>query len=200
MTVHLPQDQRRKQILEAARGCMIARGYHASSIGDIARAAGLSKGGLYFHFPSKRDLFEALLREEFEASMGVLRGVNRGGQPLLEKLTEIGFYYLKLFVERNELARFRVVIGEMAVRDAEVRETLLEMNRAYQDEITDLIGRGAAEGELRGGLDARAVARLLIAMIDGLQEQFALQAPDDADEIERLVRAAIGLLWPGLRG
>jgi AcrR family transcriptional regulator len=179
---------------------MIARGYHASSIGDIARAAGLSKGGLYFHFPSKRDLFDALLREEFDESMGALRALNDAPMPLVEKLSQIGFYYLHLFTERNELARFRVVIGEMAVRDASVRAQLMEMNLAYRREVTRLICRGVEAGELRGGLDAEAVAQLMIAMIDGIQEQFALRAPDDAAEVERLVRAAVALLWPGLRG
>ncbi len=57
----LPADTRIHQILDAALEAFATDGYAATRIDDIARRAGLSKGGIYTHFKSKEDIFEALL-------------------------------------------------------------------------------------------------------------------------------------------
>lgn len=53
----------RRQILEAARQVFSEKGYHRTSMDDIAHASGTSKGALYFHFHSKEELFHALVEE-----------------------------------------------------------------------------------------------------------------------------------------
>ena len=57
----LPRDQRRAQLLDAANEVFTSKGYHAAAMDDIADAAGVSKPVLYQHFPSKLDLYLALL-------------------------------------------------------------------------------------------------------------------------------------------
>ncbi len=54
--------ERQRRILEAALRVYARRGYGAATMDEVARASRTSKGGLYFHFPSKEDLFLALLR------------------------------------------------------------------------------------------------------------------------------------------
>jgi AcrR family transcriptional regulator len=66
----LTAEERRKAILNAAQEVFAGRGYHGSSIDEIAQAAGISKSLIYEHFPSKKDLHVSLLdmhvRELFE--------------------------------------------------------------------------------------------------------------------------------------
>ncbi|MCW2743736.1 MAG: hypothetical protein JWM48_286 [Mycobacterium sp.] len=57
----LPRSVRREQLLTAAREVFVVAGYHAASMDDIADRAGVSKPVLYQHFPSKRELYLALL-------------------------------------------------------------------------------------------------------------------------------------------
>jgi AcrR family transcriptional regulator len=64
----LPRSERRQQLLLAARDAFVANGYHAAVMDDIATRAGVSKPVLYQHFPSKLELYLALL----DASMGDL--------------------------------------------------------------------------------------------------------------------------------
>lgn len=59
--LRLPADIRVQQILDAALAAFSLSGFTATRMEDIARRAGLSKGGLYAHFRSKDDVFEALL-------------------------------------------------------------------------------------------------------------------------------------------
>ena len=55
------RDGTRARILEAAEAVFADKGYHDAIVDDIGRATAISKGGLYFHFPSKEDLFFAVL-------------------------------------------------------------------------------------------------------------------------------------------
>jgi len=59
----LPKTARRSQLLGAAREVFVAQGYHAAAMDEIADRAGVSKPVLYQHFPSKRDLYLALLEQ-----------------------------------------------------------------------------------------------------------------------------------------
>src|SRR5436309_3798875 len=97
MTRHLPEQARRDQILAAARTCFIQRGYHPTRMEDIASTAGLSKGGVYFHFQSKQEVFDALVQEEYERSMTVLKNVFESEAPVAEKMQILGKHYLEYF-------------------------------------------------------------------------------------------------------
>jgi AcrR family transcriptional regulator len=68
----LPRDQRRIQLLDAASQVFASKGYHAAAMDDIADAAGVSKPVLYQHFPSKLDLYLALLDQSCDRLVEVL--------------------------------------------------------------------------------------------------------------------------------
>src|SRR5512138_2851558 len=63
----LPRSARRKQLLAAAQQIFVAHGYHAAAMDDIAERAGVSKPVLYQHFPSKLELYLALLDTHCDA-------------------------------------------------------------------------------------------------------------------------------------
>jgi AcrR family transcriptional regulator len=62
----LPEEVRRRQILDAALHAFSQDGYAKVSMARIAKDAGLTKGGLYFHFASKEEVFSAMVEEELE--------------------------------------------------------------------------------------------------------------------------------------
>jgi len=62
----LPRSARRKQLLGAAQEVFVANGYHAAAMDEIAERAGVSKPVLYQHFPSKLDLYLALLDQHVD--------------------------------------------------------------------------------------------------------------------------------------
>jgi AcrR family transcriptional regulator len=61
MSEKKPQEQRIQEILDAALTCFAAKGYDKTTMDDIVDEAGLTKGGIYWYFKSKRDIFLALL-------------------------------------------------------------------------------------------------------------------------------------------
>lgn len=64
--VRMRRSERRTQLLTAARSVFADNGFHAAAMDDIAKQAGVSKPVLYQHFPSKQDLYLALLDESGE--------------------------------------------------------------------------------------------------------------------------------------
>lgn len=194
MTRHLPESTRRAQILTAARKCFIERGFHPTRMEDIATQAGLSKGGVYFHFESKRDVFEALVEEEFNDSMTAIREVCSGDTTVMEKMQVLARHYLEYFSSAPDAPRFFIVMGEMGLRDEALREKLLEMQTAFIDEIAKLIQQGIDEGVLRD-VDAKSVSALLKALIDGVE---GLHALGYGVEIDKLLGVGLELVLGGL--
>lgn len=75
------KEQRREEILAAAKATFAAKGFHATTIGDVAKAAGVSYGSIYWYFDSKDALFHALmdhqeqaLRDHIDRAVGHLTG------------------------------------------------------------------------------------------------------------------------------
>lgn len=194
MTRHLPEQTRREQILTAARKCFIERGYYETRMEDIAQVAELSKGGVYFHFESKREVFDTLVKEEYDRSMEFLHTVNAGSGMVAEKMQVLARHYLEYFSTASDAPRFFIVMGEMGLRDAALAKTLLDMQKAYIEEISKLVEQGISEGMLRP-VDARAVGALLKALIDGVEGLSALQYPI---EIEKLLGVGLELVLGGL--
>src|SRR4030088_2360646 len=71
--VRLPRTARRAQLLAAAQDVFVANGYHAAAMDEIADRAGVSKPVLYQHFPSKLELYLALLDTQVEQLGGRVR-------------------------------------------------------------------------------------------------------------------------------
>jgi AcrR family transcriptional regulator len=77
---------RRAAILDAAMEAFATRGYHGTSIDDVATAAGISKALIYEHFSSKRDLHETLITQQADELFGRLRANAAPDRPAEERL------------------------------------------------------------------------------------------------------------------
>lgn len=194
MTKHRSPDERHEQILTAARQCFVERGYTATTIDDIGQRCGLSKGGIYFHFSSKKEIFRSLVQEEFDASTAYINQVMTSGAPLASRLIEVGEHFLQQFVADPDQSRFMLVVLKMALRDEATHQMLLHLQESYIERISDLLNEGIADGALRP-MDTESVAIILKAMLDGVQASIAVGYSPD---LERLVPAAVDMLTSGL--
>ncbi len=193
MTRHLPTEERRAQILAAARACFLEGGYHATRVQQIARAAGLSKGAVYFHFENKRALLEALVEDEFARAQGIFDEAERSPVPLAAMAQAfLGF----LGQPGDPRHRFFVLTGELAVEDEDLRSRLRGHHEGLLARMAGVFERFAQEAG-RPLADPLATAVLVKAMADGLQGAFAMGFEFDRG---RLLMAALGLLQSGLLG
>jgi AcrR family transcriptional regulator len=105
------ESSKRRQILDGARRVFLAEGFDGASMGEVARAAGVSKGTLYVYFDSKEKLFEALTIEEKKTLAEVLFQLDGEDPDVAAVLRRLGESYLKLMAEPEHVSSVRMVIG-----------------------------------------------------------------------------------------
>lgn len=193
MTQHLCSSDRTQQILDAARVCFTSLGYASTKVTDIAKEAGLSKGGVYFHFSSKRQIFRSLVEAEYDLAMGYLDEITISDQPLLDKFRLLGEHFVALFSNRDQ-SRFMITIGEMALRDEDVARMLHDLQGHYFERISQLLESAHLQNEINP-VDTHTTAIVLKALIDGIQLNFALGLEVDHD---LLIETILIILTQGL--
>jgi AcrR family transcriptional regulator len=196
MTLHKSQDERRRDILEAARGRFVVDGYSRARLNDIALDAGLSKGGVYFHFKSKREIFDALIDEDFERVMLALKAMRGLTGSCTDKLISFAQAGFRSSITNPVVPRFFIVMGEMALAHDDVRARVQEIHEAFVTEVRAILEGGVAKGELRQDLDTDTAARLLVTLMDGVRAAVAgdLHKPR---QFERLLADGGRLLTEG---
>ncbi len=192
MTKHRSPDERADQILMAARTCFLEKGYFATKMDAIAQESGLSKGGIYFHFDSKREIFRALVQHEYDTTMGIIDGVLSSNNNIGWMMVQLAEHFMTLFAG-SDAPRFMVIVVEMGLRDEEIARLLRKLQVNYFERVASLLDAGAASGEIRA-VDSYACAVVLKALIDGVQANFAIGIDL---EFERVVAAGVELLARG---
>jgi AcrR family transcriptional regulator len=195
MTKHLPEHKRRDEILAAARSLFVERGYGPTKMSDIAARANLSKGGVYFHFVSKDEVFEALVEDQFERSMGAIRELTAGAEVTSQMFAAMGQYFYSQFQADSDAARFFVVMGEMALRSESLRKKLVELQQRYWQAIAEMIEKGIAAGLFRR-VDPRSAAIILKATLDGIEANAAFDRGQQMGEMN--VEAMLDVALRGL--
>lgn len=113
-------EERREAVLAAALGVFAARGYHGTPTTDVARAAGISHAYLFRLFPTKADLFVAVVDRCHERLIDTFRTVAAQAEPG-EELSAMGMAYVDLLADRDLLRvqlHAHAAAEEPAIRDA----------------------------------------------------------------------------------
>ena len=102
---------KRRQILDGARSVFLAQGFDAASMGEIARAAGVSKGTIYVYFENKEELFAALVRGQCALTAERLFELDADNHDVREVLRRLGLSFVEAMVEPSHVSTVRMVIG-----------------------------------------------------------------------------------------
>ena len=203
-TTRLSRPARRRQLLDAARQVFVAQGYHAAAMDEIAERAGVSKPVLYQHFPSKLDLYLALLDEHAgELVARVRQALGSTTDNALRVRRSIEAYFD--FVD-DENGAYQLVFEsdlrtEPAVRNR-VEGSLSECVEAIATTIAADTGVPRDEAELLSvglaGL-AEVGARWWLGS-RGMPGSLATPGPARSLSKERAVELMVDLAWRGLSG
>ena len=195
MTKHKSSDERRDQILLAARKCFVEKGYESTSMQDISRTSGLSKGGIYFHFESKMQVFLSLVDDEYDFSMSFLEEIAEQPGPIPEKILILARHFLENFAELQDRAKFFLVMSEVAIREPAVREKLLELQEVYIVFLSEFLEAGMERGEIRR-TNPRAIAIFMKGLLDGLEGNSVLGYDMD---LPSLIPVGVDLILRGFK-
>jgi AcrR family transcriptional regulator len=142
--IHLVGEEdssKRRQILDGARKVFLDLGFDGASMGEIARAAGVSKGTLYVYFADKSRLFEAIVEEE-TLEQGKITFNFDPERDVVTTLSEFGQAYIAIICRPGGGSAIRTVMA--------IAERMPEVGRRYYDHVlAQTIGRLATYLEAR---------------------------------------------------
>jgi TetR/AcrR family transcriptional regulator, cholesterol catabolism regulator len=183
---------RRNELTRQAARLFAEKGYHGTSIGDLAEAMGVQKGSLYAHIESKADLLWEVARDGATAFHAALDTVP-DELKATEKIRLALRAHLGVVAEQLDVAT--VFIREWRYLDGERREEFLAERRRYEERFRALFREGRELGELRTDLDDATATLLALSAANWAYTW--LRPGTDTDELaDRFFTA----LLDGMRG
>ena len=151
---------RRTELRREAARLFAERGYHGTSIGDLAEALGVQKATFYAHIESKQDLLYDTMREGADAFHAVLDEIPET-LPAVEKIRLALRGHLRVVAEQLDVAT--VFVQEWRYLEGERRDEIVAERRRYEERIRALFREGRELGELRTDLDDGTAALLTLS-------------------------------------
>src|SRR6476469_10127717 len=183
---------RRTELTRQAARLFAEKGYHGTSIGDIAEALGVQKGSLYAYIESKQDLLYVTMAEGARAFHAGLDSIPEE-LPATEKIRLALRSHLRVVADQLDVAT--VFVREWRYLEGERRDEIVAERRRYEDRIRALFREGRELGELRAALDDATAALLLLSAANWAYTW--LRPGNDTDE---LADRFYDVLLDGMRG
>lgn len=184
---------KRRQILDGARRAFFAAGYEATSMGEVARAAGVSKGTLYVYFDSKEALFSALVEAIKQHSAEQRTPLDTRHPDVARVLTDFAAGLIRRMADPQNIQLLRMVIG-VADRIPAPAQSFYEAGPAHGVRmLADYLAALEAEGRIEVG-DARRAAWLFLSMaLHPMMTGLLLggRPEPDAAKVRHLARVAV---------
>ena len=188
------RDERRGELLLAARQVFASKGYHAATVDDITRAAGVAKGTFYLYFDEKRAVFYELIRAFFELVTEIGKAVAGEVQDRAEyvrKLEVAVARICELFRDHRDLVK--LVYRESMGMDPELESMVREFYRRIARLEAENVRRGISLGLFRDDLHPLVVAYAQIGMVERvlLAQLSDRSFPAEVDLVKQIVGLAL---------
>lgn len=184
--------------MTAAIDCFAIQGYQGTTIDRIARAAGVTKGAVYYHFKDKEELLFQAVKDRvggFEQQVLAEVASAKDAVANLRRVVDACFFHATASNHRRFIITLMIEALDTNPRlSVEFRKILRRM-RAF---LAGVFRRGQQEGTLRVDVDADAAAALTVAGIMGAEIQH-YQDPDEVDlrrVLDTLVEQLVAWLQP----
>lgn len=181
-------------ILDAAESLFIGKNYADVTMSEIASAANVTKGALYYHFKNKEALYLAMMRRYFQEIERLMQQAVEKEGTCKQRLYHLTLSFFKLPAQQQHL--MRLVRRDVNIfRNPEREELVRAYQAALPEQVERIIGDGIRDGELKAG-DIRILAWEHIAMVEVVLAPYArgvLGTP------EKMCDYVIGLFFEGAK-
>jgi AcrR family transcriptional regulator len=185
----------RERLLDAAVEVFAERGYRAASVEEIAAAAGVTKGAVYWNFHSKDDLFHALIEERVDRRARELMGITEHAPREVETAPLVSRGISSFADEQQALILLLQEYWALAVRDEGLRERYAERQRALRERLAEALEARHHTTGVPLTFPSGKLATGIIGLATGLAQE-RLAAPEAVPE--ELLGELLSLFYDGL--
>ncbi len=179
-------EETRQKLIEAAFALVHERGYRGTSLDEILKRAGVTKGGLYHHFDDKHDLVMTAFVQQVSAFMEEhwFRYLRQPGDPLDNMQCSI-----RTFIDNADIDELRMgcpinnLIQEMAASDEPMRLMLNGLLGEWRAEMFAALTRGQEEGYIHADIDIEGMAALMVSTHQGVMGTMKAAASREHAEV-----------------
>jgi AcrR family transcriptional regulator len=182
MSQQLRASRTRAELVRSAAEAFQSRGFDQAKLASISSGAGVSTGGLHFHFENKASIAEAVEIEAATALRAVAHEIRGHAHDSLQRLIDTSHALAYLLVH-NVVVRAGFQLSCEITRDPAV-----DLRNAWRVWVERLVARAADEGSLKSGSAPHEVAETVVAATTG----FEILGRDDP---KWLSRQALGRFW-----
>lgn len=182
-----------ESLLAAAQRLFVKHGYRHTSVEEVAKETGLTKGSVYFYFRSKEQLLAALLsRVETVVVAQMEARVAEAGPSAVDKLVSFIHGQAQLGVDRADEVLLLILMSlEFAGAEGQIPVRIKAIYRRMYEAVERIIDLGKRQGVFRGDIRTREQAAVVMAGHDGtFLEWHRRGAPLDGAELVRALRTA----------
>jgi AcrR family transcriptional regulator len=182
----------KKLIASKAKKLFEQKGYLATTIEDIHTITGISKGGIYYHFKNKEELFFYILYESSEQWKKKWENISAPLQTAAEKLYKLAEHYASDL--QTPLIQTAAEFISSEIADADIRQKLIEWTQSEHIVFTNLIKEGIQNGEFIQA-DVADLTTIIYGLFSGISMNHYNQ---DTEVLLRLYKTAIDVMLKGL--
>lgn len=157
-----PRSDARHRLFEAAIALIAERDFAGTTVDAIAERAGVAKGTVYYNFPSKQALFEALLAQGMDELEQRLATASEGQEPLPAIIAMVRAQ-LEYIAEYGPFTK--LLVSEMWRTERAWRDTLNRLRDRVVGRYVTALDEGVRTGVLRRGLDTQVAAASIFGMV-----------------------------------
>lgn len=190
-------EETRSRILAAAESLFATKGYDACGVTELCAAAGVSKGAFYYHFPSKQDVFLALMASWLSQLDKIVERAMGMGKTVTEGLALLAESSPVIFEGANTRSLIILEFWMQAVRQPDIWQKAVAPYHHYLEVFAGLFRQAAEEGAVDPGVDPVIAARLTVALSMGLLLQAFLDPR--GTRWEEITRTGLPVLLNGLQ-
>jgi len=167
MSENLPKEERKSQIMDAAMKVITRKGFSNTRMDDIVNEAGLSKGAIYHHYESKKEIFLALIGHWETQTFPDFYSRNGKERSATDTLRDFANEVYKVFKSRSYVFQAEVEFWALANQDDEIRNRSQELYEKIINLFELVINKGVREKEFIK-VDTRIAAIYILSVFQGI--------------------------------
>ncbi len=190
--------RRKKRFMEEALVLFGKKGYHATTVEEIAKAVRTGKGTFYWYWPSKEALFHELVLQKFDSYSQALESVTSMDLTVPEKLLLLVNGVSVLYGRYRQLCKliYSMVSDGSDSLHREVNRAAREYYGYFKQTLLDMVRKGQQEGAIDGTVDSESLVTILISVFDGVMIQESIM--EESFATERLGQTLLQVLKGGI--
>jgi len=196
MAENKTKEERQFQILEAAMEVFVTNGYANTRMDDIVKKSGLSKGALYHHYPSKKDLFISLIDHWEVYCFPNFYSKNGTNRTASETLVDFSNAVLDVFKEKKYVFLAEVEFWALSNQDDEIKERSKSLYKKLLNLFELVLQKGIRTGEFKN-IDTKAVSLIILTVFQGIN-WFCIFG-DDQVSPEKYIEESMSILISSIK-